>query len=48
MKRSSWARLTEWTELESGDEFPFGQKILLVDDEEFPFLEVRELTLDHS
>jgi type VI secretion system protein ImpE len=41
-------RKTEWTELETGDEFPLGQKILLVDGEEFPFLEVRELTIDHS
>ena len=41
-------RVTEWTELESGDEFPLGQKILLVDGEEFPFLEVRELIIDHS
>ncbi len=41
-------RLTEWTETESGDEIPTGQKILLVDDEEFPFLEVRELIIHHS
>lgn len=41
-------RVTEWAETESGDEIPVGQKILLVDDEEFPFLEVRELIIDHS
>ena len=41
-------RVTEWAETESGDEVPSGQKILLVDDEEFPFLEVRELIFDHS
>lgn len=41
-------RLTEWSETESGDEIPTGQKILLVDDEEFPFLELRELIIHHS
>jgi len=41
-------RITEWTGLESGGEFPLGQKILLVDGEEFPFLEVRELKINHS
>lgn len=39
-------RLTEWTELDTGEETPTGQKLLLVDDEEFPLLEVRELTFD--
>lgn len=41
-------RVTEWWETESGDEIPAGQKILFVDDEEIPFLEVRELIIDHS
>lgn len=41
-------RVTEWIETEAGDEVPSGQKILLVDDEEFPFLEIRELIIDHS
>ena len=41
-------RVSEWVETESGEEVPAGQKILLVDDEEFPFLEVRELIIDHS
>jgi type VI secretion system protein ImpE len=36
-------RLTEWEELDSGDEAPVGQKLLLVDGEDFPLLEVREL-----
>lgn len=41
-------RLTEWAELETGEETPVGQKLLLVDDEVFPFLEVRELTINRS
>jgi type VI secretion system protein ImpE len=41
-------RVTEWAETDSGAEVPSGQKILLVDDEEFPFLELRELIFDHS
>lgn len=36
-------RTTEWYELEDGAQVPFGQKLLLVDGEEFPLLEVREL-----
>jgi type VI secretion system protein ImpE len=36
-------RQTDWIELDSGEEAPVGQKLLLVDDEEFPLLEVREL-----
>lgn len=41
-------RLTEWAELETGEEVPIGQKLLQVDGEDFPFLEVRELTIDPS
>ena len=41
-------RMTEWAELETGEEMPVGQKMLLVDDEEFPLLEVRELSFDHD
>jgi type VI secretion system protein ImpE len=41
-------RATVWAENESGDEIPAGQKILIVDDQEVPFLEVRELIIDHS
>ena len=36
-------RLTEWCEDEHGEITPFGQKTLMVDDEEFPLLELREL-----
>jgi type VI secretion system protein ImpE len=38
-------RVTEWQELADGDQAPIGQKLLLVDDEEFPILEVRELEI---
>lgn len=39
-------RITKWIELPDGRESPLGQKMLLVDDEEFPLLEVRELEID--
>jgi type VI secretion system protein ImpE len=39
-------RQTDWIDLESGEEAPVGQKLLLVDDEEFPLLEVRELLVN--
>ena len=39
-------RWTDWMELDSGEEAPVGQKLLLVDDEEFPLLEVRELLVN--
>ncbi|HEY7895264.1 MAG TPA: type VI secretion system accessory protein TagJ [Gemmatimonadaceae bacterium] len=38
-------RLTEWRELADGTPIPVGQKMLLVDGEEFPILEVRELDI---
>jgi type VI secretion system protein ImpE len=38
-------RVTEWRELEDGEQVPVGQKMLLVDDEEFPILELRELVI---
>jgi type VI secretion system protein ImpE len=38
-------RVTEWVELEDGNQAPVGQKMLLVDDEEFPILELRELEI---
>lgn len=38
-------RVTEWYELEDGAQVPFGQKLLLVDGEEFPLLELRELEI---
>jgi type VI secretion system protein ImpE len=36
-------RVTDWSEDQDGREIPSGQKTLLVDGEEFPFLEVRSL-----
>lgn len=42
-------RVTDWEELSDGSECPVGQRMLLVDGEEFPILEVRELEIDgHS
>jgi type VI secretion system protein ImpE len=38
-------RTTEWREAVSGEEVPVGQKLLLVDGEEFPILELRELEI---
>ena len=40
-------RVTDWTVDDEGREYPSGQKILLVDGEEIPFLEVRSLTFFH-
>lgn len=40
-------RVTEFLGNEGGGESPVGQKMLLVDGEEFPFLEVRSLTFSH-
>ena len=39
-------RVTDWTELDGGEVAPVGQKLLLVDQEPFPFLEIRELEVD--
>ena len=39
-------RVTEWAELEADLEIPVGQKMLLVDGEDFPILEVRDLEID--
>jgi len=41
-------RVTEWYRDEQGLEFPLGQKMLLVDGEEFPFLEVRKLEINQA
>jgi type VI secretion system protein ImpE len=41
-------RATEWVRWEDGAEAPVGQKLLLVDGEEFPFLELRELQITHA
>jgi type VI secretion system protein ImpE len=38
-------RMTEWTELGGLPSAPYGQKMLLVDGEEFPILELRELEI---
>jgi type VI secretion system protein ImpE len=38
-------RVTEWMEDPAGEISPFGQKILLVDGEEIPFLEIRNLEI---
>jgi type VI secretion system protein ImpE len=39
-------RKTAWAADEQGKEYPSGQKLLLVDGAEFPFLEVRSLEFD--
>jgi type VI secretion system protein ImpE len=39
-------RMTVWEEDESGEAVPAGQKMLLVDGEEFPLLEIRKLEFD--
>lgn len=41
-------RVTEWVRWEDGTEAPIGQKLLLVDGEEFPFAELRELDIAHT
>ena len=38
-------RMTVWEQLEDGEERPYGQKMLLVDEEEIPLLEVRRLQI---
>ena len=38
-------RMTVWEEGPNGQEIPFGQKILLMDDEEIPLLELRRLEI---
>jgi type VI secretion system protein ImpE len=38
-------RVTEWQELGDGTQTPIGQKLLLVDEQEFPILELRELDI---
>jgi len=39
-------RVSEWCEDENGEIAPFGLKNLLMDGEEFPILEIRELEID--
>ncbi len=41
-------RITGWAADEKGREYPSGQKILLVDGEEIPFLEVRSIEFAHA
>ncbi len=41
-------RVTEWVALDDGKEVPVGQKLLLVDGEESPLLELRTLEIDTS
>ena len=38
-------RISEWCADEAGEEAPFGQKMLLVDGEEVPILEIRKLEI---
>lgn len=38
-------RLTEWCADEQGSEYPYGLKMLSIDGEEFPILEIRKLEL---
>jgi type VI secretion system protein ImpE len=38
-------RVSEWCADEAGEEAPFGQKMLLVDEEELPILEIRKLEI---
>jgi len=45
-ERVRLGRVTEWVELDDGREAPTGQNMLLVDGDDFPFLEVRELEID--
>ena len=44
---SVWlGRVTDWAGDDEGNEYPSGQKMLLVDGEEIPFLEVRSLKFE--
>jgi protein involved in temperature-dependent protein secretion len=40
--------VTEWVELEDGTPVPLGQKLLLVDGEDLPILELRELDITQT
>jgi type VI secretion system protein ImpE len=42
--RLGW--MNDWEETEGGAPVPMGQKMLLVDGEEFPLLELRELRIE--
>ena len=44
---SVWlGRVTDWAGDDEGNEYPSGQKMLLLDGEEIPFLEVRSLKFE--
>ncbi len=46
---SVWlGRVTAWGEDDQGVQYPSGQKMLLVDGEEFPFLELRTLEIESA
>jgi len=38
-------RVTDWVQLDDGSQVPIGQKLLKIDDEEIPILELRELVI---
>jgi protein involved in temperature-dependent protein secretion len=42
---SASARSTAWIALEDGREAPIGQRVLRIDDEEVPLLELRDLVM---
>jgi type VI secretion system protein ImpE len=39
-------RVSDWVRLDSGAEVPAGQKLLIMDNEEIPILELRDLQID--
>ncbi len=41
-------RMTVWEEAENNEAIPFGQKMLLIDEEEVPLLELRKLEIQSS
>lgn len=41
-------RMTEWCADEQGREYPYGQRTLLIDGEEFPLLEIRRLEITQA
>lgn len=48
LDEEAWlGRVTAWAADQEGGEYPYGQKTLIVDGEEFPFLEVRTLEFSH-
>ena len=41
-------RMTVWETDESGEDVPYGQKMLVVEGEEIPLLEIREVEFEHA